>query len=202
MLELSLYTIESDLANLIEMREQVKEELGDGATPEDLAAETAAIDNAIREYVSAEIKKVDNIRSFWRHAEMMQSAAAEEAKLQSARAKAWEQRLKRLKETCLVVMETIPFPAGKPKKLEGRTGSLMLKGNGGRQAVVISDESLVPDEFKTVTMTKTVSEWWAIHVLPEGPQVPSVSLIAAELERGEGVPGCSLAPRLSHVEVR
>ena len=56
-------------------------------------------------------------------------------------------------------METIPFPAGKPKKLEGRTGALYLKANGGKQAVEVTDESLVPDELCTVTVTMTLTYW-------------------------------------------
>ena len=150
-LELSLYAIESDLANLIEMREQVRDELGANATPEDIAEETAAIDNAIALYIKSEITKVDNIRAFWRHCELMRDAAKEEARVQSDRSKAWGARLDRLKATCALVMESIPFPAGKPKKLEGRTGALYLKANCGKQAVEVTDESLVPDELSSFT---------------------------------------------------
>jgi hypothetical protein len=168
--DLSLYQIESDLANLIEMREQtldalrVAESEGDlPGTIERLDEETAAIDNTIREYVTAEIRKVDNIRAFWRHCELMRDAAKEEAKIQSDRSRAWGARLDRLKETCRAVMETIPFPDKKPKKLEGRTGALYLKANGGKQAVEVTDEALVPDELCTVTVTMRGDRWRALE---------------------------------------
>jgi len=189
-LELSLYTIESDLSNLIEMREHVREELGENATPEEIAEETAAIDNAIALYIKSEITKVDNIRAFWRHCELMRDAAKAEAETQAQRAKAWGSRLDRLRETCRSVMETIPFPAGKPRKLEGRTGSLLLKANGGKQAVEVTDESLVPDELCTVTVTMSVELWNAAAVFfaedlvgtKVGPRTPMLSLIGEALQ--------------------
>ena len=116
-LDLSLYTIESDLANLVEMREQAQARVvanetrtDDEITEEDDALgdpfqELKVIDDQIREYVTAEIRKVDNIRSFWRHCELMRDAAKEEARVQSERSKAWGARLDRLKATCALVME-------------------------------------------------------------------------------------------------
>lgn len=199
-LELSLYTIESDLANLIEMREQAAEEIAEIDSGMSLmtsrqavivrqgrADEISVIDRQIREYVAAEIRKVDGIRGYWRHAELMRDAAKAEADVQALRAKAWDQRLKRLKEMCLTVMEAIPFPPGKPKKLEGRTGSLMLRGNGGKQAVEIHDEALVPDEMKMVTVMISRDQWQLKAALFRDPKIvscaPSLSLIGAELER-------------------
>ena len=168
-LELSLYAIESDLSNLIEMREQTLASLklaefeGDlPLTIERLNEEAVEIEAAIQLYVRTEITKVDNIRAFWRHCELMRDAAKAEAETQAQRAKGWASRLDRLKETCRAVMETIPFPTGKPRKLEGRTGSLLLKANGGKQAVEISDESLIPEECRRVTVTMSVDMWQSV----------------------------------------
>lgn len=165
-LEVSLYTIESHLSNLIEMREQTLASLklaeSEGDLPqtiERLNEEAVEIEAAIQLYIKTEIAKVDNIRAFWRHCELMRDAAKAEAETQAQRAKAWGSRLDRLKEICRAVMETIPFPAGKPHKLEGRTGSLTLKANGGKQAVEITDESLVPDEFTRKTVTLSPLLW-------------------------------------------
>ena len=206
-LELSLYTIESDLANLVEMREEAQERIAAIGNAWDAGAdihatnglesaiqELAVIDDQIREYVTAEIHKVDNIRAFWRHCELMRDAAKEEAGTQLARSKAWGAQLDRLKETCRAVMETIPFPDKKPKKLEGRTGALLLKGNGGKQAVEVSNEALVPDELCTVTVTMP-ADTWALRIAGEfpgigswpnlkiGPRTPSLSLIGEALQR-------------------
>ena len=195
-LDLSLYQLESQLSELIEMREQSCESLklaeSEGDLPqtiERLNDEVTAIDNAIREYITAEIRKVDGIRAFWRHCELMASAAKEEAEVQTARSKAWKDRLDRLKDMVKLVMETIPFPENKPKKLEGRTGALYLKANGGKQAVEIHDESLVPDELCTVTVTMPQLLWNAAAIFFDedlvgtkvGPRVPSLSLIAERL---------------------
>ena len=196
-LDLSLYTIESDLSNLIEMREQAQAELYAittlGESPERTEATEALkiIDDQISQYIGAEIRKVDNIRSFWRHCELMRDAAKAEAETQAQRAKAWASRLDRLKETCRSVMETIPFPTGKPRKLEGRTGSLLLKANGGKQAVEISDESMVPDELCTVTVTMSAALWNAAAVFfaedlvgtKVGPRTPSLSLIGEAIQK-------------------
>ena len=216
-LNLSLYAIESNLANLIEMREQVRDELGANATPEDIAEEMAAIDNAIALYIKSEITKVNNIRAFWRHCELMRDAAKEEARVQSERSKAWGARLDRLKATCALVMESIPFPAGKPKKLEGRTGALYLKANGGKQAVEVTNEYLVPDEFCIVTVAMREGLWertlaWLerwnallardLAAAAKVSRTPSLSLIGEQLAKGEGVPGAKLAERGVHVEVK
>ena len=167
--ELSLYTIESDLANLVEMREQtlasLKQADSEGDLPEiiqRLNEEAVEIDAAIQLYVKTEITKVDNIRAFWKHCELMRDAAKEEARVQSDRSKAWGARLDRLKATCAMVMESIPFPSGKSKKLEGRTGSIYLKANGGKQSVEVTDESLVPDELCTVTVMMSAELWRAL----------------------------------------
>ena len=178
---LSLFAIETVLLDLIMLREEMLESSED----------VAAVDEQITAYIRQEVVKVDNIRAFWRHCELMRDAAKAEAETQAQRAKAWASRLDRLKETCRSVMETIPFPTGKPRKLEGRTGSLLLKANGGKQAVEISDESMVPDELCTITVTMSVELWNAAAVFfaedlvgtKVGPRTPSLSLIGEAIQK-------------------
>ena len=200
-LELSLYQLESQLSELIEMREQAVADSG----------EIEAIDNAIREYITAEIRKVDSIRAFWLHCELMAWAAKEEAEVQAARSKVWKNRLDRLKDTVKLVMDTIPFPENKPKKLEGRTGALYLKANGGKQAVEIHDESLVPDELTQVSVQMSGIAWKELLALAGAEsdyasakvtRAPWLSLIAERLAKGEAVAGARFAERGNHVEVR
>ena len=217
-LDLSLYQLESQLSELIEMREQTCESVklaeSEGDLPqtiERLNDEVAAIDNAIREYITAEIRKVDGIRAFWLHCELMIQACADEVKAQSARGHAWKQRLERIKSSVKLVMETIPFPEGKPKKLEGRTGALYLKANGGKQAVEIHDESLVPDELTQVSVQMSGIAWKELLALAGAEsdyasakvtRAPWLSLIAERLAKGEAVAGARFAERGNHVEVR
>lgn len=188
-LELSLYQLESQLSELIEMREQAvaaRDELGvTGEGLDDAMHAVAVIDDQIREYITTEIRKVDGIRAFWRHCELMSAAAKEEAEVQAARSKAWRNRLDRLKENVQLVMESMPFPPGKPRKMEGRTGALLLKGNGGRPQVEIYDASLIPQEMVNVTITVTLADWDAIGVFPDPklPRVPSLAKIAEQLSK-------------------
>lgn len=131
-MNLSLWNIEAELANLIDLRDQMAE-AGEDVVP---------CETAIREYCQRELQKVDAIRSYLKHAEMMAAAARSEAEQQAARAKAWQARIDRLKEFCKVTMET-----WEAKRLDGSTGSILLKANGGRQPVTITNADLIPEEL-------------------------------------------------------
>lgn len=137
MADLTLWQIEAELAELFNAREQLVE----------LGEDLAPIDQAIQEYVAREVRKVDNIRGYIRHAEMMVAAAEAEAAKQKARAEAWQGRIDRLKAACKYVMETMPWQVGKTRRIDGSTGSLVLKTNGGKQAVTITKPELVPEEL-------------------------------------------------------
>jgi hypothetical protein len=131
---LSLWHIEDAITQLMDMREEATE-------PEDIAV----IEGELVKYAQQEVRKVDNILGYLKHCAMMEAAAKEEAAAQAERARLWKERSARLKRACQSVMET--FTGGDRKKIEGRTGALLLKGNGGRQAVTISDPLLVPEEY-------------------------------------------------------
>ena len=108
-----------------------------------------------------------------------------------------------MKDTIKLVMETIPFPEGKSKKLEGRTGALYLKANGGKQAVEIHDESLVPDELCTVTVTFPSALWNVLvyrvkEMIPTLPDPERAKAIFSEMKVSPRVPSLSLiAERLT-----
>lgn len=250
-LDLSLFTIEADLVSLIEMREEsaatLREARASDLNPDvsaevvRLAEELAVIENQIREYIAAEIKKADGIGDIClmldrlagppkeRKGEKIICELDRELQRITERRDMLRARLEHIESVVQFVMEGLEFQPGKPRKIEGVRHTLYLKGNGGKQAVEISDESLVPDEFVTVTITKTVAEWLDMHVAPGGPRVPSLSLIGEELQKacekcngvgapwnnsasvpcdsclGTGkrsVPGARLAAKGQHVEVR
>jgi hypothetical protein len=129
---LSLFQLESELRELMDFRDS--EEL--------TAEEREAVDNQIRVYVAKEITKIDNLRAYMRHCQIMSQAAKEEAELQAKRANSWKNRLDYLKGCCLDAMNLM----GK-KKLEGRTGYLLAKANGGKQALTIYAPSLIPENL-------------------------------------------------------
>ncbi len=149
----SLWNIEQGWSALLTEREDMLEQLVacQVAKQPEAEAEAAAhlcrIDEAIVAHAKREVRKVDGIRGIWKHLQMQHAAATEEARVQSARAKAIEANLNALKSAVQITMEEMPWVAGKTRKLEGRLGALYLKGNGGRRAVTITDEAMVPDEF-------------------------------------------------------
>lgn len=129
MSNLSLFGIESALHELMTLWQEAE-------TPEAMAAAEAAI----RDYAEAEIRKVDGIRRYDRLCSAMSAAAKAEADIQKARQKLFEARQLRLRAIVYEVMKQHGLT-----KLEGNTGTLQIKGNGGQQPLMITDESLVPD---------------------------------------------------------
>lgn len=149
----SLFEIQSALVDLVTAREEAEAEL-DAALPErhaELARVIETCEEAIRDYVAREVRKVDGIRGYWRHCEMMAEAAEAEAKRQKERAEQWSSRLRRLKDSVCSVMRSFEW-ASKSKRLDGSTGSITLKQNGGVQPVEITDPGMIPPEFMLVTL--------------------------------------------------
>ena len=186
----SLFKLESDLTELMEMR---AEALAEGSMEA-----VALFDQSIADYCDAEVRKVDGIREVWRWLENVIMAAGIEIEFQQARKAAAKANLDRLKSNVQAVMESMQWREGKPRKLEGQTGALYLKANGGKQAVVVTDEAMVPDEYCTVMVKMSCRSWRAVAVAFEddprfsaecGPRVPSLSLIAEAL--GKPCPRCS-----------
>lgn len=202
-LDLSLWNIEAGLVQLMQMREEaldavVMAEAEAGLEEQhERRAELCVIDTEIKKYIGAEIRKVDGIRAVWKTLQMLEINANAEAELQHQRALAYRRNLDRLKEACREVMESMPWREGKPKRIEGGTGSLLLKGNGGKQAVVISDERLVPDEFtlKTLTLTPHLLQD-ILNAIADHPDHQYGSLLlrrlATEAKESARVPSLSL----------
>lgn len=205
-MSMTLWNIEQGLADLFEQREELAAIEGAESV---YYVDLAAVDLAIAAYMKAEVQKVDGVRSWWKHLEMMRDAARDEADTMHDRAQAFDRQLTVLKSAILVTLEEMEFRAGKPRKLEGKTGSISLVGNGGRRPVVITDEALVPDEYQTVTVKMKASSYRTLlvehptlEIFASKPE-PNLTLIYNALESGiDGVPGAVLAPLGSHVRVK
>lgn len=167
--KLTLFDIEQGLLDLMEAYQEAG------------AEESAAISEQLTEYVQAEIAKVDGIRSYLRHCDLMASAAKQEAELQTVRAKSWEQRSKALKSFCIYALGA----AGK-KFVEGRTGKLMVKANGGKRELVITSEGEIPDTYKFQVISYQIDKYLLRH----------------DLENGAEISGAHLEPRGEHLEVK
>ena len=187
--KVSLFKLESDLAELLDMREQ--------ALAEGLQTITV-IDHAIAEYYQALPKKVDDIGSVWkwleamadepkeRQGRMVYCAIDREIKRLQERRDRLRERLVSIKTMVQFVMESMPWREGKPRKLEGVRHTISLKGNGGKQPVVVTDEALVPDECCIVKVEMRADRWKELAGDLELPdirwqKVPSLSLIAEAL---------------------
>lgn len=143
---LTLWEISDQLQDLMVQREEA-----------DCDETRAGLDELIRAYVAEQVTKVDNITRYLHHCELMAESAALEARRIAARGKMWADRGQRLKDICTAVMNAL----GK-KRIEGRTGALSLRGNGGKAPVIITNESLVPEEFFRYQITMPGSMWWEI----------------------------------------
>lgn len=194
----SLFQIEKQLAGLVASREECE-------TEED----RKAVDEAIALYVKKEIRKVDSIRGYLRHCDMMAEAAAEEVKRLSALGHTWKSRRERLLDLCRELM--LEFGE---KRLDGLHGSIVLKGNGGLQALEMGNPGLIPEEMCDYRGFITSKCWTAIleacnrvGVSPaewEGVQlerVPRQAMVREALKQGSVV-GARLQDRGVHVEVR
>lgn len=171
----SLFQLEAQLVELMEFRDLCETD------EERLAAE-----KAIGDYIQLEIAKVDGVRGYLLHCEAkaeesdaLCKIALKEADRQRARRDAWQSRADRLKQVCVGVIQM----TGK-KKLEGRTGSLMVKGNGGKLPLLIEDELSIPMSFCDIV------------------KVPRKEDIRRIIEGGIDVPGARLGERGVHLEVK
>ncbi len=194
-MSLSLFGIESNIHDLMDIWQ-------DAETPEDMAL----AEERIREWANLEVRRVDGIRKYWRLCDQMEAAAKFEAETQRRRAQMWAARRARLKLLVYDVMTAFHL-----KKLEGQTGSLMVKGNGGKQAVEISNPELVPSEYMRVTMECSGDVWaeltsrmgaqWIKENVGRTTVTPALSLIGEALEK-DAVAGARLIERGQHVEMR
>ena len=179
-LDLSLFQIEDGLRDLYAMREEARQQVQELNIPPDSdyapseVQELAVIDKAIRDYIGAEIKKVDGTADFILmldrlcHEQRERKGGTERCELDreidrlKARRDQFRSVLAHVKDAVKFVMEGMSWREGKPKKLEGVRHSLTLRGNGGAQPVVVTDETLVPDEYCQVTVTMTADLWRSV----------------------------------------
>lgn len=194
---LTLFDIERALVDLLSEYEECQND-----------DERTNVQNAIEAYVAAEVEKVDGVRAYLRHSEIMAAAAQQEAERFRERAKAWQSRADRLKDACLRIMSG----AGK-KKLEGRTGALLVKGNGGLAPLVITDETMIPEECVVYT-GKIAGPLW-LRTLKQCPWMEAEfagssvqmkrevnnGLVREALAKGP-VAGAFLTDREKHLEVK
>src|SRR5213594_3894444 len=137
----SLFDLDQRLIELMDCAEEAAEQ---GEIPQDLL-------DAINDYLEAYQTKVDRIAGYWRWQESIATICGDEAERLSARKRAAERRVTRLKDMLLAFMMSRGL-----KKLEGEKAAIGLQANG-TASLVIDDPLQVGECFfeKTLCFTKT-----------------------------------------------
>ena len=205
---LTLYGIETQLLELLNFRDSIATD--PDLTPTEQKESLDAIDNSIREYVTAEVKKVDGIAHYLREFDARAGVLKQEAKRCADAAKAWEKRGENLESMVISIMQQI-----NATRLDGRTSVLSLRKNP--PSVEIVQPELVPAEYQRVTVTmpvslikrieaalmkqETASLYAELLDAKHGAPEPEKRKIGEELKLGQGVPGCRLTQGV-RLEVR
>ncbi len=191
----NLYQIESDLQQLVDMREAAEAE-GDSEA-------LVVIDNQLTEYIlSKEPEKVRSTVNFirWRESQAA-SCKAEKERWADLQHKA-EADVKRVKANVLGCMQAFDIKALNDE----RTGQgFRRQGNGGVQPLDIPEWPRDSSgDFELLRMDTEGSG----RVAPSIPQIPLKLFVAPDTERirealarGEQVPGAKLLPRGEHLRV-
>lgn len=134
-------------------------------TPEQRAQCEAEIEQA----VATQVKKVDDFCRFLAHLESQENLATCEIERLKTRKQSINRMLQRLEAYAVRVMENANL-----KKIDGDTSRLSLRQNP--PAVEITDESLVPAEFKTITPHVSIDKRAIKKAIDGGRDVPGADL--------------------------
>ena len=137
----SLFDLDERLVELLERADDAAQV---GEIPEELLLE-------INDYLEAFQRKVDRIAGYWRWQESIAAICGEEAERLSARKRAADRRLSRLKEMLLAFMMSRGA-----KRLEGEKAAIGLQANS-MASLAIDDPLQVAECFfeRTLRFTKT-----------------------------------------------
>ena len=191
----SLFDLEQDLAALLDTEVFVSPE------------QEAEYRQELGARLEASVEKRDRVGQFIRHCEMQQDNCDAEIERLQERKRSFIAAEKRIRQYVQVVIESLgPDAKGKPKKLEGKTVTFSLRAKPG--SVEITDESVVPAEYKSTTVTLPLETWelicddfrdddddplWTEIQRAKALVSVSKSAIKAAIDRGAEVPGADLS---------
>lgn len=163
---LSLFAIKSDLRGLVEARCDALDRLTELRTTAEtmvyqdrqtiipeiewVEEELAALDGLIRQYQTKEPAKIDATAHVILDLTARAAIHRAEADRNYMLAQNEEATVKRIKELVLLVMDEFG-----EKRLRGEKRDLLAKGNGGVQALTISQPDLVPAAYKNHLVSLT-----------------------------------------------
>lgn len=170
--------------------DQRAQELFDKAHEEDAATGAVSQEtfDALQIYIEAEVQKVDRVAAWIKHNEMLDSTKKAEKQRLDARGKRITGRIERTKHFLALFMRNRGI-----KQIDGKLYTLSLVPNS-QPTVTVTDDALIPDAYKTVTVTMPLERWkkdieWT---LTDPPKVEiSVDKTAIHLadKAGVSVPG-------------
>ena len=189
---LTLFEIEKELQELLDMRDEAVEA---GAPP----VELEAIDKFLQEYEYHEVRKVDGTA----HAITVYNQAADivEAEIErlQGRAKSLRGRADRIKANALAAMQAFGV-----RKLETPSHTLRVQGNGGLEPLSVPIAEALPIHLRVYTVTIHGHEMSMIAASTSA-KIKDVSAngpaIRAVIKGGENVPGAKLEERGVHLRV-
>lgn len=189
---LSLYQIESDLAQLCEERDRADSE-GDSEA-------VAVMDGLIAGYLTREAAKIDSGCALIRSDYTTIAVLRQEAERLLDRAKAFQARVDRIKRAWCEAMA-----AQSIKELKSQHNTIRRVRNGGVRPVVVKDAAALPLECRRIKLTMSFETWLEIRPRDtDGIQIEidaDTAAIRAALERGETIPGCELGERGEHLRL-
>ena len=189
---MTLYELEDQLAALIESTEMVSPE------------EEEAFFAEVQATLTAAVEKRDRVGQFLAHLEAQAALAAAETKRLQERKSLYTRMQERMEKYVVRVIQGLGTDKkGKYLKLEGKTVTFSVAKNPN--SVDWTDESLVPLEYKTVTVTLPAPTWQELldsldleqagkieDAVAKASYASSRSEVKAVLEAGTPVPGAKL----------
>lgn len=163
---LTLYQIQTELLELLELRDEIAGQVIVAAEAEaERKEQLAVIEKSIAEYVRREVSKVDNIVGLMRECKSRAAAIkAEEQRLAGLR-RTWESREESIKGMVAEAMAATVDPAAIAeatqnqiiKKLSGRIGELKLTKSP--PSVEVTSTALLPRHYQTVNLKMRADVW-------------------------------------------
>jgi len=174
----TLYQIESELIDLISLREQMV----------DAGENTEAIDVEIKATAYREIRKVDGVARMLSHFKAQAMLAKDEEGRLKARRRKFESAIDRLEGLVIDTLQELAQPLRGAKQLEGQTATFSLRTAGGAQKLTIAqDTRLVPDNLKLVRVTMSYRDYEKLDleqiIIPTIEVIPIAEAIRAELAK-------------------
>lgn len=158
---LTLYDIESKLAELLQIEASIKED--PDITPEDQAKGLASIDQQINDYFAREVKKVDNIANAIRAYTFAADEVDAEITRLEDRWRALVATADRIKQSTINAMQAHGI-----NRVETPTNVLRIQANGGLAPLVIDDPTKLKVKFLKAAVHMPLQLWDRISRLLDG----------------------------------